>query len=46
MNNNMHFLPKPRFSINFRLAGLASHEFLSPGFLVLYSTVNDPQLAK
>ena len=34
---------KPRFSNNFRLAGLASHEFLSPGFLVLYSTANDHQ---
>ena len=37
------FCAKPRFSINFRLAGLGSHEFLSPGFLVLYSTANDPQ---
>ena len=37
------FCAKRHFSINFRLASLASHEFLSPGFLVLYSTANDPQ---
>ena len=45
MNNNMHFLRQASFKYQFQTSTrLASHEFLSLGFLVLYSTANYPKV--